>query len=157
LGPFADIFRNCDRPGALAFRRERATLSSWRLAWEVLDATNAVDPCGCAHPIAIDHTRWLGSTVAEIAGEKAGNKPGVPVVSADKKRRRCKFRSARQRPGSSLEFIDALVEQGEIAAGHPSEERTPLAIAALQAARVMFPMAMKGLAGSSGPAVSGRR
>ena len=48
-----------------------------------LDATNSVD-----HPIvtvitsiSLDHTEYLGNTVAEIAGEKAGIlKEGVPVV-----------------------------------------------------------------------------
>jgi dihydrofolate synthase/folylpolyglutamate synthase len=49
-----------------------------------LDATNAVTPLvSVITPIALDHTQWLGTTLAEIAGEKAGIiKPGVPVVSA---------------------------------------------------------------------------
>src|SRR5262249_43521817 len=34
-------------------------------------------------PIALDHEKWLGDTLAEIAGEKAGIiKPAVPVISA---------------------------------------------------------------------------
>ena len=47
-----------------------------------LDATNVVDPLVCAIPhIGLDHTEQLGSTLAEIAGEKAGIiKKGVPVV-----------------------------------------------------------------------------
>jgi len=47
-----------------------------------LDATNVVDPGVTAiTSIAFDHERHLGSTVAEIAFEKAGIiKPGVPVV-----------------------------------------------------------------------------
>jgi dihydrofolate synthase/folylpolyglutamate synthase len=47
-----------------------------------LDATNVVDPAVTAiTSIAFDHERHLGSTVAEIAFEKAGIiKPGVPVV-----------------------------------------------------------------------------
>ena len=47
-----------------------------------LDATNVVTPvvCGIAQ-IGIDHQAFLGDTLAEIAGEKAGiAKPGVPVV-----------------------------------------------------------------------------
>lgn len=47
-----------------------------------LDATNVVTPvvCGIAQ-IGIDHQAFLGNTLAEIAGEKAGiAKPGVPVV-----------------------------------------------------------------------------
>jgi dihydrofolate synthase / folylpolyglutamate synthase len=48
-----------------------------------LDATNVVDePRLCAiTPVALDHQHFLGETVAEIAGEKAGIlKPGVPCV-----------------------------------------------------------------------------
>ncbi|MBI1951237.1 MAG: bifunctional folylpolyglutamate synthase/dihydrofolate synthase [Acidobacteria bacterium] len=46
------------------------------------DATNVVRPLACAiTPVAMDHTRWLGDTVAGIAGQKAGIlKNGVPAV-----------------------------------------------------------------------------
>lgn len=49
-----------------------------------LDATNAVVPELCLMtPIALDHTAYLGATVAEVAGEKAGIfKSGVPVISS---------------------------------------------------------------------------
>jgi len=49
-----------------------------------LDATNALTPRACViTPIGMDHTQWLGETLAQIAAEKAGIiKPGVPVVSA---------------------------------------------------------------------------
>jgi dihydrofolate synthase / folylpolyglutamate synthase len=50
-----------------------------------LDATNVVHPvvCGIAQ-IGIDHQAFLGDTIEEIAGEKAGiAKPGVPVVVID--------------------------------------------------------------------------
>lgn len=49
-----------------------------------LDATNLVLPELClVTPIALDHTAYLGSTLAEIATEKAGIfKPKVPVLSA---------------------------------------------------------------------------
>ena len=49
-----------------------------------LDATNAVTPVVSAiTPLALDHTEWLGDTIAKIAAEKAGIiKTGVPVVSA---------------------------------------------------------------------------
>ena len=49
-----------------------------------LDSTNIVEPAvtGIAS-ISLDHEAFLGSTVAEIAGEKAGIiKPGIAVVSA---------------------------------------------------------------------------
>jgi dihydrofolate synthase/folylpolyglutamate synthase len=47
-----------------------------------LDATNVLDPMACAiTSIAFDHEQYLGSTLREIASEKAGIiKPGVPVV-----------------------------------------------------------------------------
>jgi dihydrofolate synthase/folylpolyglutamate synthase len=47
-----------------------------------LDATNVVSPVATAiTSIAFDHQMYLGSTLAEIAFEKAGIiKPGVPVV-----------------------------------------------------------------------------
>lgn len=47
-----------------------------------LDPTNVVHPilCGIA-AIGLDHMAYLGDTLAQIAGEKAGIiKPGVPVV-----------------------------------------------------------------------------
>ena len=47
-----------------------------------LDATNVLSPMVTAiTSIALDHQQYLGTSVAEIAGEKAGIiKPGVPVV-----------------------------------------------------------------------------
>lgn len=47
-----------------------------------LDATNVVTPRLCViTPISIDHQQYLGETLGEIAGEKAGIlKPGVPCV-----------------------------------------------------------------------------
>jgi dihydrofolate synthase/folylpolyglutamate synthase len=49
-----------------------------------LDATNVILPLAALiTSISIDHVGVLGSTLAQIAGEKAGIiKPGVPVVSA---------------------------------------------------------------------------
>jgi len=50
-----------------------------------LDSTNVIEPVVTAiTSIDFDHQRYLGSTLAEIAGEKAGIiKPGVPVVVGD--------------------------------------------------------------------------
>jgi dihydrofolate synthase / folylpolyglutamate synthase len=49
-----------------------------------LDATNVVRPLvSVLTSIDMDHQKWLGNTLMEIAAEKAGIiKPGVPVVSA---------------------------------------------------------------------------
>lgn len=48
-----------------------------------LDATNVVRPAGTAiATLGIDHQSFLGDTLLEIAGEKAGiAKPGVPLVT----------------------------------------------------------------------------
>jgi dihydrofolate synthase/folylpolyglutamate synthase len=48
-----------------------------------LDATNLAAPMvSVITNIALDHTAWLGSTIKEVAAEKAGIiKPGVPVVT----------------------------------------------------------------------------
>lgn len=51
-----------------------------------LDTTNAVRrPQACViTSISLDHVQYLGNTIAEIAGEKAGIiKPGVPVIYDD--------------------------------------------------------------------------
>ena len=57
-----------------------------------LDATNAVRPVvSVITPIGYDHQAWLGNTLEEIAGEKAGIiKAGIPVVSAGRNRPRSK-------------------------------------------------------------------
>lgn len=49
-----------------------------------LDATNVVTPLvTLITNVTLEHTQWLGDTIAKIAFEKAGIiKPGVPVVTA---------------------------------------------------------------------------
>lgn len=49
-----------------------------------LDATNICEPIVTAiTPVGFDHEQYLGHTLAEIAGEKAGIiKPGVPIIVA---------------------------------------------------------------------------
>ena len=54
-----------------------------------LDATNCIKkPSLCVvTEIGLDHMQYLGSSIREIAGEKAGIiKPGVPVVFVDKRK-----------------------------------------------------------------------
>jgi dihydrofolate synthase/folylpolyglutamate synthase len=50
-----------------------------------LDPTNVVDPLvSVITPIELEHTEYLGNTIAAIAGEKAGIiKPGKPLVLAE--------------------------------------------------------------------------
>jgi dihydrofolate synthase/folylpolyglutamate synthase len=71
----------------LAFSREPADAAVIEVGMGGrLDATNVVNRplvCGIA-ALGIDHQHWLGVTLAEIAGEKAGiAKPGVPLVTLD--------------------------------------------------------------------------
>jgi dihydrofolate synthase/folylpolyglutamate synthase len=58
----------------------------------LLDATNIVFPQACVITgISYDHQEFLGDTLAQIAGEKAGIiKPGIPVISG------CQARDARR-------------------------------------------------------------
>lgn len=53
-----------------------------------LDATNVICPeCSIITRIGLEHTRYLGSTIPQIAYEKAGIiKPGVPVLTAERNR-----------------------------------------------------------------------
>jgi dihydrofolate synthase/folylpolyglutamate synthase len=50
-----------------------------------LDATNIVDPLvSVITPIELEHTDYLGNTIAAVAGEKAGIvKPGKPLILAE--------------------------------------------------------------------------
>ena len=65
-----------------------------------LDATNVVDRplFTVITPISLDHQRFLGDTLAEIAGEKAGVlKPGVPVAVGPQEPEACETVLARAR------------------------------------------------------------
>ena len=85
------------RDHAPTFFELTTVLAAWWFArqspdyvvWETgmggrLDATNAVTPeVAVITPIGMDHEKWLGDTIEEIAGEKAGViKSRVPAVSA---------------------------------------------------------------------------
>ncbi len=73
-----------------------------------LDATNVVTPAvSVLTPIGLDHTQYLGSTLAAIAAEKAGIiKPRVPVVSAPQLPEvEAVFRAAADAAGARLKFI----------------------------------------------------
>ena len=81
LGP--SFFEATTAAAFLAFSRTHANVCVIEVGLGGrLDATNVVTPvvCGIAQ-IGIDHQAFLGDTLAEIAGEKAGiAKPGVPLV-----------------------------------------------------------------------------
>ncbi len=105
-----------------------------------LDSTNAVTPkVSVIMPIALDHTQYLGNTLAEIAREKAGIiKPGVPVVSAEQEpeAKAVLLETARER-GCALQFIDAAVEGAEIGLrGSHQLVNAQIALTALDAAGI---------------------
>ncbi|HEY8650983.1 MAG TPA: folylpolyglutamate synthase/dihydrofolate synthase family protein, partial [Chthoniobacterales bacterium] len=103
-----------------------------------LDATNAVQPIvSVITPIALDHQKWLGDTLAEIAGEKAGIiKRGVPVVSARQLAVAEKILRVRATElGSSIQFVDQVYD-GELSLkGAYQKQNAALAIAAFRTAK----------------------
>jgi dihydrofolate synthase/folylpolyglutamate synthase len=86
-----------------------------------LDSTNVIDPIVTAiTSIDFDHQQYLGTTLAEIAGEKAGIiKPGVPVVVGDVVPDAFAVieRIARERGAALIRSDDAARDYGEIALG----------------------------------------
>ena len=66
------------------FTAEQCDLVVWETGMGGrLDATNIVTPLASVITnVQLDHQKWLGGTVPEIAREKAGIiKPGVPVLT----------------------------------------------------------------------------
>ena len=101
-----------------------------------LDATNAVEPTvSVITPIGYDHQAWLGNSLEEIAGEKAGIiKTRIPVVSAVQKPSAEKVLLAR-----AAEYDAPIAMMGEAytkssvaLAGAHQKQNASLAIAALR-------------------------
>ena len=101
-----------------------------------LDATNAVEPVvSVITPIGYDHQAWLGNSLEEIAGEKAGIiKARIPVVSAVQEPAAEKIIRARAADcGAPLQVIDESFTTSPVAlAGAHQKQNASLAIAALQ-------------------------
>ena len=77
-----------------------------------LDATNVVAPVACCiTPIELEHTAFLGNTIAAIAAEKGGIiKPAVPVhVSAQLPAARSQLRHIAEEQHAPILFIDELM------------------------------------------------
>src|SRR5262249_42395715 len=84
--------------GFLAFAQDRVQVGVIEVGLGGrLDATNVVEPLACAvAPIALEHTRWLGDTLAQVAAAKAGIlKRGAPAVSAGQARAAAEVLKAR--------------------------------------------------------------
>ncbi len=102
-----------------------------------LDATNALTPVVTVlTPIGMDHQQYLGDTLGEIAGEKAGIiKPGIPVVSAPQEPAAERvIREVADRLGAPLQFIHTPWAGPLPVAGRHQRMNAALAIAALTAA-----------------------
>lgn len=92
-----------------------------------LDATNTADPIlSIVTPIGLDHQQYLGNTLTEIAGEKAGvlrrGAPAVAWVPAGEAR--TALAAAATRLGCDLEFADTTCTVAAI--GHPDWTGTEL-------------------------------
>jgi len=122
-----------------------------------LDATTAVPADVCViTPIGMDHTQWLGDTLAKVAAEKAGIfLEGVPAVSAPQEEE-AEFvleKEANERR-SPLTFIAQPLEGYGIAlAGNHQKWNAALALAALHhlGVRLGFESVSDGLAKVSWP------
>ena len=82
-GAFVTYFEATTIMAMLIFREHKCDYVVWETGMGGrLDSTNIVTPQVCVITnIALDHEKFLGSTVGEIAAEKAGIiKPGVPVI-----------------------------------------------------------------------------
>jgi dihydrofolate synthase/folylpolyglutamate synthase len=105
-----------------------------------LDATNAVQSdVSVITPIGLDHEEWLGNTLAQIAGEKAGIiKPRVPVVSAPQQPQSEEVIRARAAECSApLQFVNGIYDQSPVALrGDYQKQNAAVAIAAVHAANI---------------------
>jgi dihydrofolate synthase / folylpolyglutamate synthase len=105
-----------------------------------LDATNAVQPVvSVLTPIDFDHQKWLGTTLVEIAREKAGIiKPGVPVVSAlQLPEAEAVIRARAEECGAPLDFVRQPFERLPIALrGTHQKQNAALALSALHTAGI---------------------
>ncbi|MDB6136637.1 MAG: hypothetical protein JWM59_4880 [Verrucomicrobiales bacterium] len=123
-----------------------------------LDATNAIQPLvSVITPIALDHQQWLGNTLTEIAGEKAGIiKPGVPAASAPQAPEAAAvLQAAADKAGTSLTFVtEPFTDFPLPLPGEHQQWNAALALAALKAAGLLpqNPEAVRhGLAGTQWP------
>ena len=108
------------------------------------DATNTITPAVSAiTSIGLDHQKWLGETLAEIAGEKAGIiKPGIPAVSAPQQPEAQKVLESRAvEVGTKLETVTPSSYPKAKALGlygKHQQENAAVAVAAMTAAGFSF-------------------
>ncbi len=123
-----------------------------------LDSTNATQPIvSVLTPIDYDHQKWLGSTLAEIASEKAGIiKTEVPVVSAEQSAEAAAVIKARAAAcAAPLTFVRQPCLRFPVGLlGSHQKENAALALAALRAGDIPVTDAAiaRGLAAVNWPA-----
>jgi dihydrofolate synthase/folylpolyglutamate synthase len=102
------------------------------------DATNAVQSTvSVITPIDLDHEKWLGNTLPQIAAEKAGIiKPGVPVVSAPQRPEAEQvIRTRAAECGAPLRFVTEHYDRSPVGLrGDYQKQNAAVAIAAIHAA-----------------------
>lgn len=113
-----------------------------------LDATNVVHPLvSVLTSIDMDHQKWLGNTLGEIAAEKAGIiKPGVPVVSGPQFGEvRTVLEQIATASSAPLSYAETPVEGLFIGlAGSHQRLNAAIAVKAIQEARIpMDPQSLK--------------
>jgi dihydrofolate synthase/folylpolyglutamate synthase len=105
-----------------------------------LDATNVVNPLvSVLTSIDLDHQKWLGNTLSEIAFEKAGTiKPGVPVVSCGQHPAvRAVIEKTAHDSGSRLVYAGRPIEDFPIGLqGSHQRINAAVAVAAIQVAKL---------------------
>jgi len=123
-----------------------------------LDATNAVQSdVSVITPIGLDHEEWLGNTLAEIAGEKAGIiKPHVPVVSAPQRAEaEAVIRARAAERDAPLQFVHEVYDHSPVGLrGEYQKQNAAVAIAAVHAANIQIgeKAIVRGLAAIEWPA-----
>jgi dihydrofolate synthase/folylpolyglutamate synthase len=105
-----------------------------------LDATNAVQSnVSVITPIDLDHQKWLGDSLEQIAIEKAGIiKPSVPVISAaQKSEAEVVIKKHAAECDAPIQFVTDSHSTHPIALdGNYQKQNAALAIAALSAAKI---------------------
>lgn len=104
-----------------------------------LDATNIVNPeVAVLTPIGLDHCEWLGNSLAEIAGEKAGiMKLRCPVVSAPQVSEvAAVFEERALALQAHLSFVEQTYRDPIGLVGKHQHENAALAIMAIQSANI---------------------
>lgn len=105
-----------------------------------LDSTNVVTPeVSVITAIDLDHQEYLGSTLAQIASEKAGIiKPGIPVVSAPQHEEAAEIlRKSAAENNTSIRFVTEPVDKFPVnLAGSHQKLNAAIALAALEAAKI---------------------